>query len=153
MASHNLLARLSSITLVLLLLAAKAWQGIQDDLSFSELDTEVSFWGDDSYHPSQLTRQRIALSLEQQLQRNPRNSKLLAVRANQLAWEGFWADSDEDYREYSRQALAAQYASLLTRPAYGQGWTKLLQYQAVDEPGEELHNAVEPQLQKLKRWQ
>lgn len=137
----------------LLVLAGHAFKTIQHDLIFSELETEVSFWGRGAYQPTQATRRSIASRLEHQLQISPQNSRLLTLRANQLAWEGFWSESDEDYSRYLRQAIETQYASLLTRPAYGQGWSKLLQYQAVDEAGEELHELARVQMQKLQRWQ
>ena len=155
MSSRNVWVRTSSIALALglLTLAVHAFKTIQHDLIFGELETEVSFWGRGAYQPTQATRGSIASLLERQLQSNPQNSHLLALRANQLAWEGFWSDSDEDYKQYSRRAIEAQYVALLTRPAYGQGWLKLLQYQAVDESGEELHQEARARLQKLKRWQ
>ncbi|MEP4486932.1 MAG: hypothetical protein ABJ013_14980 [Halioglobus sp.] len=141
------------LAVVLVLLAWFAFKAIQHDLIFDELEAEVSFWGRGSYQPTESTRHSIASRLEKQLQINPKLTRLRALEASRLAWEGYWSSTDRDYKQFSRLAIEAQYASLATRPAYGQGWSKLLQYQAADELGEELHEVARVQLQKLKRWQ
>ena len=123
------------------------------DIKFTSLETEVSFWGRGSYEPTVSTRAHVDTQLSLALQTYPTNAPLLTLRASQLAWEGYWAVSSEDQLQYTRVAMEAELASLHARPAYGQGWLKLLQYQALDESSEELHREARVQLQKLKRWQ
>ena len=123
------------------------------DIQFTSLETEVSFWGRGSYEPTVSTRADVDAQLSLALQHYPTSAPLLTLRASQLAWEGYWAVSSEDQLQYTRVAMEAELASLHARPAYGQGWLKLLQYQAVDEAGEELHEVARAQMQTLKRWQ
>ena len=123
------------------------------DIQFTSLETEVSFWGRGTYQPTGPTRADVDAQLSLALQTYPTNAPLLTLRASQLAWEGYWSVSSEYQLQYTRAAMEAELASLHARPAYGQGWLKLLQYQAVDESSEELHREARVQLQKLKRWQ
>ena len=130
-----------------------ALQVVARDIHFTSLETEVSFWGRGSYEPTVSTRTHVDAQLQMALQNYPANAPLLTLRASQLAWEGYWADSSNDHLQYTRAAMEAELAALYARPAYGQGWLKLLQYQVVDESGEELHQEARARLQKLKRWQ
>ena len=130
-----------------------ALQVVARDIHFTSLETEVSFWGRGSYEPTVSTRANVDAKLQAMLQNFPANAPILTLRASQLAWEGYWADSSEAHLQYTQEAMEAELAALYARPAYGQGWLKLLQYQAVDESGEELHQEARARLQKLKRWQ
>jgi hypothetical protein len=141
------------VIVLLLIVAYQSWGTLRQDLYFTRLETEVSFWGRGDYMPYDDTRASIDRDIQQLIARFPNDSRLLALRASQLAWEGYWAASATEQQQRQQAALLTQFSAQQQRPAYGQGWSKLLQYQPTDDAGEELQGLARDQLRKLKRWQ
>jgi len=139
--------------LLLMALAYFAVSAFIQDVQFTELETEVSFWGRGSYQPVEEVRSGVDQGIQNLLGMFPDDSRVLALRASQYAWEAYWEPSIAQRQHFGRAALQTQFASQRLRPAYGQGWSKLLQYQAVDVQGQELHAVAKVQLQNLKSWQ
>jgi hypothetical protein len=103
--------------------------------AFAPLETEVGFWGRDSYQPTAATLQHTDHSLVSLVTRAPAHPDYLALRANQLAWESYWATDQVSKEKYAHSAVQIQYNALQNRPANRQDWVKLERYAAGMDAG------------------
>lgn len=124
---------------------------LRQDLLFTKLDTELSFWGRANYQPTEITRAKTATAIERLLVASPGNASYLSLRASQLAWEGYWAGGDAG-AGLDKQALAAQERAQQSRPAYGLGWLYLLQYAQNANAGADYEASAQERLNALQRW-
>ena len=125
---------------------------MRTDLTFTALETEVSFWGRGTYQPSEPRRQWVDEGIGQLLQASPRHPDFLELSAAQLAWEAYWSEDVPMRSQLQEQALAVQFSAVQGRPGYRQGWQKLLQYCGIREECSPYRQLAERQLQLLERW-
>lgn len=107
-----------------LLLAAQSISTVQQDLAFTRLETEVSFWGRAEYLPVAATRAKTDTGIQALLAGAPSHPDYRALQASQLAWESYWTDNEA----LNDQALKAQQKALEYRPAHRQSWVKMIEY-------------------------
>ena len=133
-----MLARLPALlTLPLaLLLATSAWQHIGNNLLFAQLEAELTFWGQDRYHPTDATRKRTANGTQHLVTTAPNNPDYWTLRAGQQAWEAWWAKTKAANTTHNKAAADAQWQALQARPAHGHSWQMMLEY-AQRAPGQE----------------
>jgi hypothetical protein len=108
-----------------------AWQSVglaRRDLAFTRSATEVSFWGRGDYRPDEATRIRTGRELEELLAQVPGHPAYLGLAANYYAWQGYWAGASMAGPDFARRAVEAQYRAQQSRPAYRQGWEKMIGY-------------------------
>jgi hypothetical protein len=108
-----------------------AWQAatvLRLDLAFTAAETELSFWGRGDYQPEDATRQRTAQALEALLAAAPRHPDYLAQAAYHDAWRAYREDDPALAQPYALRALHNQYGAQQARPAYRQGWEKMVGY-------------------------
>ena len=108
------------------------------DLAFTELETEVSFWGRGEYHPEVATVEGVSRSLESLLQLRPSHPDFLALQASVFAWQAYWSKGSVAADSYAIAAVDAQHASLVSRPAFLPGWGNLATYAARVQGQEDL---------------
>lgn len=147
-------AKLTALCALALVLLGMWWAGhlFQKNLQFTATATEVGFWGRGEYRPLEPTVHRTTLDLKALLQSGPDYPDYLELHANALVWQSFWAAQAEQREQYMRQALVSQLLALQSRPAYRQGWLKLLEYAARSTDGGELEVRARQQLVALQRW-
>tara|TARA_R110001599_G_C12274970_1_gene662053 strand:+ start:1105 stop:1521 length:417 start_codon:yes stop_codon:yes gene_type:complete len=112
---------LAAAVLALVLALALVWQSaklFQQDLAFTAVETEVSFWGRGDYQPDAKTRARVGKTLEGLLTEVPAHPGYLMLAANYHAWQAYWAESPELEYDFSRRAEAAKNAAKQSRPAH-----------------------------------
>lgn len=131
-----------------LVAAAQSASLIHNDLAFTRLETEVSFWGRDKYMPTPATREKTSSGIEALITEVPSHPNYLILQASQLAWEGYW----EDNEALSKQALKAQQKALEYRPAHGQAWVKMIEYLSLVPNKEPELKEAEAHLAKLARY-
>jgi len=108
-----------------------AWQSatvFRLDLAFTAAETELSFWGRGDYQPDDASRQRTARTLEALLIEAPRHPDYLTLAAYHDAWRAYREDDPTLAQPYAVRALNNQYGAQLNRPAYRQGWEKMVGY-------------------------
>ena len=108
-----------------------AWQAatlFQRDLAFTAAETELSFWGRGEYQPSDATRETVRRELDTLLAAAPDQPDYLTLAAYHAAWLAYREDDPTVARPYALQAVDKQYAAQQNRPAYRQGWAKLVEY-------------------------
>ena len=113
-----------------------AWDSadvLRQDLAFTVARTEVGFWGRDDYQPTSSTRASAEASLAALLASAPAHPDYLTLAANLYAWQAFWAEQPALRRDYRLRSVQAQYAAQKSRPAYRQGWQKIIGYAAATE--------------------
>ena len=130
---------------LLTLCLGMAWTAarhIPADYRFSLAEAELTFWGRDDYQPNPGVRQRTAVVIEGLLEGRPHHPDYWTLRAGQLAWEAWWSEDDSAALQLQRDALAAQWQSLLYRPAYRAGWATLARYAEAAEDGDTAAEAL-----------
>ena len=138
-----------ALALALVLVLALAWQAARLarlDLMFTAAATEVSFWGRGTYQPDQPVRERIGRELQRLLKASPAQPDYLILAASYYSWEAYRAPNAAVANNYDRLALDAQYAAQLSRPAYRQGWEKMIGYASRIEGAENSRELAEQQL-------
>ncbi|KAA1188949.1 hypothetical protein F0M18_17250 [Pseudohalioglobus sediminis] len=113
----------------LALLLALAWQAqakMRQHLAFTQLETEVSFWGRGAYLPTERTRERTGAGIEQLVAATPKDARAHALQASQLAWESYWQQSGA----LAKEAIKAQKQALDWRPAHPQDQRLMVEYQS-----------------------
>jgi hypothetical protein len=108
-----------------------AWQSatlFRLDLAFTATETELSFWGRDGYQPTDAARARIGKELDTLLERAPAHPDYLALAAYHHTWQAYREDDPTIAQVYALQAVNAQFAAQQNRPAYRQGWAKMVGY-------------------------
>jgi hypothetical protein len=142
--------RLTNITCFTLAAAALtvaitvAWQSAtlyHLDLAFTRTETELTFWGRGDYRPPDTTRKRTARELDALLARAPAHPDYLALAAYHEAWLAYREDDPALAQPHALRAVNAQFSAQQSRPAYRQGWAKMVGYSrraAADETAREL---------------
>ena len=108
-----------------------AWQAatlFHLDLAFTATETELSFWGRGDYQPAEATRETTRRDLDALLAAAPEHPDYLTLAAYHAAWLAYWEDDPTVARPYALLAVDNQYAAQQNRPAYRQGWAKLVEY-------------------------
>ena len=122
----------SAIALAALALAITlAWQSatlFRLDLAFTAAETELSFWGRGDYQPTDATRERVQRELEALLAAAPSHPEYLSLAAYHDAWLAYREDDPAAARPYALRAVHTQYLAQQSRPAYRQGWEKMVRY-------------------------
>ena len=103
---------------------------MQQDLRFTETETEVSFWGRGNYQPTEATVLRTNLAMDHLLNATPHHPAYLSLQANSYAWQAYWAENSETTREFSEKAVQLQTSAQQSRPAHLQSRAKLAEYAA-----------------------
>lgn len=144
--------RLLSVPVLLLALGGTLYAGelFRRDLLFTRLETEVGFWGRGDYQPRPETIQRTGRSLNTLVESAPNNPLYLALQANYAAWRGFWSEDPALGQQFTGRAIAAQRASLESRPAHRQSWVKMLQYASRYKEGGEARALAKARLAALQ---
>ena len=112
---------LATAVLALGLAIILAWQSAKlfhQDLAFTAVETEVSFWGRVDYQPDAQTRERVGKTLEGLLKEVPSHPGYLMLAASYYAWQAHWAETPELKYDYNRRAEAAKNAARQSRPAH-----------------------------------
>ncbi len=110
---------------------AVAWQSatlFRLDLAFTATETEVSFWGRDNYQPTGATREHTDQALEALLAAAPDHPDYLALAAYQEAWRAYSSYDPALAHMHALRAMNLQFLAQESRPAYRQGWVKLVEY-------------------------
>jgi hypothetical protein len=119
------------LLLLLPVLPLLLWQSadlVYRDLKFTQLETEVSFWGQGRYVPTEARRQKTDAGIQRLVSTSPAHPDYLSLQAAQKSWEAYWAESEESRLVYSRQSVLSQQRALETRPVHPQSWVKMLEY-------------------------
>ena len=136
----TVLSRLMLVVVLMLtlLLVAQGCRLFQQDLAFTAAETELSFWGSESYHPPEPTIKRAGQTIESLLQQAPQHASYLELQAYYLSWLGYWSEDVELRLRFNDQAVQTQYRALQARPADRQAWLKMVEYSARTVDGETL---------------
>jgi hypothetical protein len=108
-----------------------AWQSatlFRLNLAFTATETELSFWARGDYQPTGATRLRTGQELDALLARAPAHPDYLALAAYQYAWLAYREDDPAVAQPYALRAVNAQFSAQQSRPAYRQGWAKMVGY-------------------------
>lgn len=119
------------------------------DLIFTRTQTEVSFWGRGSYRPEPETMILTRQALDQLLAGAPANPEYLALQANYVAWQGYWAEDFREAQAFGLEALDAQHAALESRPAHRHGWAKMIEYSSRIDSGKPMRQEAQARLTAL----
>ncbi|MEH6589994.1 MAG: hypothetical protein V7746_07065 [Halioglobus sp.] len=139
-----------TLPLVLSLLLIYSGVGLfQQNLTYTAVDTELSFWGRGKYQPDAQTIALTGASINALLRHNPRHPDYLASQAYYTAWQGYRALDGAERERLNEQALASQYQALLARPAERQGWLTMLEYGSRITSGEPMRQLAQSRLQAL----
>ena len=121
-----------------------AWQSAtlyRLDLAFKRVETELTFWGNADYQPTEATRVRTGRELDALLAQAPTHPDYLALAAYHEAWLAYREDDPALAQPHALRAVNAQFSAQQSRPAYRQGWAKMVGYSrraAADETAREL---------------
>jgi hypothetical protein len=100
----------------------------RSDLLFTQAETEVSFWGRDSYHPTPGTIEATGTVITKLVTLSPQHPDYLALQAAFHDWQAYWSKDFAATREFSARAVTEQYAALEERPAHRRSWLTLSRY-------------------------
>lgn len=133
-----------------------AWQSatlFRMDLAFTAAETELSFWGRGDNQPTEATRARISRELGVLLEGAPAHPDYLALAAYHQTWLAFREDDPAIAQVYALQAVNTQFLAQQNRPAYRQGWAKMVGYArraGGDEGAAELVRLAQKRLEALE---
>jgi hypothetical protein len=120
------------------------------DLEFTRVQTEISFWGRGTYQPPQGIIEHAGDVLSGLLQAASAHPEMLELEAHYLAWSAYRAE-DMDRRGHLMQAAVdSQYLALLSRPANRQGWSKMVEYASWAPNGEAMLQLARKRLASLR---
>ena len=105
-----------------------AANSFKQDLQFTGIETEVSFWGRGDYLPTEATIRRTNQSMDKLLHNTPGHSTYLSLQANSYTWQAYWEEDSKTTRELSEKAVQLQTFALHSRPAHLQSRAKLNEY-------------------------
>lgn len=91
---------------------------LRNDLEFTPLDTELSFWGRENYQPTQAMRAAMEAQIPALLARPPGHPDYLLLRASQLEWEAYWKGDES----LAKQANQSRFLALQQRPTDARVW-------------------------------
>lgn len=112
---------LAAAALFLIVAAILAWQGLglfKQDLKFTAVETEISFWGRGQYVPDLQTREWVGRELEYLLDREPKHPGYLTLAASYHSWQAYWAETAELELDYNTLAEQAKQGAWRSRPAH-----------------------------------
>ena len=150
--ARQMAVRLTSI-LALLLAMVGAYTGFatfQQDLAFTTLQTELSFWGRDNYQPEPRTIKRTGQRIDVLLQKAPGHPDYRGLQATCGAWQAYWASDRDGRASLSQRAVQSQYAALESRPAHRHSWLKMVEYASRTRNGEALRLEAQARLKALQ---
>ncbi len=70
--------------------AYRGFTTFAQDLAFTNAQTELSFWGSDSYQPEPETIKYTGQTIDALLQNAPGHPEYLGLQANYAAWQAYW---------------------------------------------------------------
>lgn len=91
---------------------------LRNDLAFTPLDTELSFWGRGDYRPTEAERAAMEARIPALLARSPKHPDYLLLRASQLEWEAYWTGDES----LAKQANKSRFLALQQRPIDARVW-------------------------------
>lgn len=143
-----------SVVALLLLVVASAGvvagaRTFLQDIAFTRVQTELSFWGRGAYRPDPLVVEHTGNALEALLRSAPEHPEFLELRAHYLIWQAYWSTDMDSRQALGRQALEAQQRALLSRPANRQGWSKMVEYTSRISGGDEMLQVARQRLESL----
>lgn len=121
----------SLAAVALALVATIAWQSatlFRLDLAFTRSETELSFWGRGGYQPTEATLVSTVRELDALLVPAPTHPDYLTLAAYHFAWLAYREDDPTVAQGYALRAANAQFSAQQSRPAYRQGWAKMVGY-------------------------
>ena len=137
--------------LVLALVAAyTGFTTFAQDLAFTNAQTELGFWGRDSYQAEPKTIKLTGQTIDALLQSAPGHPEYLGLQANYAAWRAYWATDTMERASYNRQAVQSQHKALQSRPAHRHSWSKMVEYAARANSGEAMLQQAQARLQALQ---
>jgi hypothetical protein len=120
------------------------------DLAFTNAQTELSFWGSDSYQPEPKTIELTGRTIDALLQNAPGHPEYLGLQANYAAWQAYWATDTIERVSFSQQAVQSQHAALQSRPAHRHSWSKMVEYASRASDGEVMLQQAQARLRALQ---
>ena len=120
------------------------------DFTATAAATELSFWGRETYHPTDSTIDRTGRSLTMLLKYSPGDPVYLAQQAYFFSWQGFFATDIEQRLAHNDQAVATQYQALRQRPAYRQGWSEMVEYASRSRGGAQMLEQAQTRIAALQ---
>lgn len=129
--SHGKRGPAAAALAALVLALTGVWQSatlFRLNLAFTSAETELSFWGRGKYQATEATRRRISHAMGELLAAAPGHPDYLALAAYHDAWLAYREDDPTLARPYALRAMKTQYLAQQSRPAYRQGWVKLVEY-------------------------
>ncbi|MEM1154586.1 MAG: hypothetical protein AAGI44_10615 [Pseudomonadota bacterium] len=100
---------------------ALVWQGFSlfsQDLAFTAIEAEVSFWGQGEYVPVEGTREQVGETLATLLNSEPEHPGYLTLATSYYAWRAYWAETKQQELDYNARSERAARAAWLSRPAH-----------------------------------
>jgi hypothetical protein len=122
----------------------------KNDLLFTRIETEVSFWGRGDYQPEPSTILATAAALNTLVAAAPDEADYLALQASYFDWRAYWAEEFEVAGQFSQRAVDAQYLALEFRPAHRSGWAALLRYASRTADGKPTRSTAKARLSALE---
>ena len=138
---------------ILVLALVAAYTGLTtfaQDLAFTNTQTELTFWGRDSYQPEPETIKYTGQAIDALLQNAPGHPEYLGLQANYAAWRAYWATDTIERVSFSQQAVQSQHAALQSRPAHRHGWSKMVEYASRASDGEVMLQQAQARLRALQ---
>lgn len=143
----------SFAALVLMLLVLRDGTKLfADNLKFTDVETEVSFWGRGQYQPVQKTIERTRRSIESLVAASNRHPSYRNLSASASAWFAYWATDSADRERFVQSSITAQTEAIKSRPAHRQSWIKLIEYLANTNNSSETEVWARKQLAGLQRY-
>jgi hypothetical protein len=120
------------------------------DLAYTRVQTELSFWGREDYEPSQQAIDDTANTLQFLLAKSPSHPDFLILQARYSAWRAYWSEDLYAQEVFSREAMAAQYRALESRPAHRHSWSTMVEYASRARDGEATRQFAQERLALLQ---
>jgi hypothetical protein len=120
------------------------------NLAYTRAQTELSFWGRDTYQPTRQAIQTTAGTLQALLHAAPGHPEYLELQAHYLRWQAYWSDDLQSRDALGREAVEVQHQALLYRPAHRQGWSKMVEYASTASSGKVMLELAQTRLDSLR---
>jgi hypothetical protein len=130
--------------------AHRGFTTFAQDLAFTNAQTELSFWGSDSYQPEPETIKYTGQTIDALLQNAPGHPEYLGLQANYAAWQAYWSKNRNNRASFNSQAVQSQHKALQSRPAHRHSWSKMVEYAARASTGEAILQQARARLQALQ---
>lgn len=145
-------AQLMAIPILALALvgAHRGFTTFRQDLVFTSAQTELSFWGRDTYQPEPKTISHTGQAIGALLQDAPGHPEYLGLQANFAAWQAYWAKDPIERASFSLQAVQNQKAALQSRPAHRHSWAKMVEYASRTRGGGDMRDTAQARQEALR---